>query len=229
MDTLSRLLLLKPGTRMFVVGATGSGKSTFSIYVIHQSLLKWPRYRLVILDPKRRYFPNGSKALFPDGIKARLVGKRIGVPTGGIVVKGNPGFRSRNHRIWVAQGVGDILQLCNWLYDHADARKPTLVFADETYDLMAGSTAAFPLERLMKEGRELNVSSLTISQRPRRISRSMLTESELLAVGHLRHKDDMKYLRDNVNEDIRAVAPRHWELVDQETGDIAHNIRLNIT
>lgn len=217
--TLSPLLQpLGVGKRAMLFGQTGSGKSTFAATLADTTYKSTPRLRVVILDLKRRYFPNGSDVLFPDGVKARLVGKRIGIPSGGVIVNGTPSLMDRRKRIWVVQGLRNILVMLDWLYNHSDARKPTLIFADETNRLMDGARAKAVYETMLSEGREMNVGGIAIHQRPRNLTRSLLTESERLYIGHLNAQDDIDYLSQQTGYKVPRLDYFEWLGIDQEHG-----------
>lgn len=218
----SLLQPLKPGTKAVLFGANGSGKSTLAIGLLKATYAKYPRSRVVIIDLKRRYFPNGKDVLFPSGLDARLVGRRIGVPTGGVLVNGEPTFLQRRKRIWVVQGLYGAIRMMRWLYDNADARTPTYLFCDETNKLMDGAQAKEDYQTLLSEGREINIGGIHIHQRPRNLTRSLITEIERVYVGQLRHVEDMKYLHDNVSASIplNTLPMFSWIGVDTTSGEV---------
>lgn len=221
MTTSPLLAPLKPGSKAILFGANGSGKSTLAIGLLTWTYKAYPDSRIVIIDLKRRYFPNGKNVLFPAGLDARLVGRRIGVPTGGVLIDGEPSLLQRRKRIWVVQGLYGAIRLMRWLYDNADARTPTYLFCDETNKLMDGAIAKADYQTLLSEGREINVGGVHIHQRPRNLSRSLITEIERIYIGHLRHVDDIKYLRDSLAIDL-PLSPLpmfSWVGVDTVTGE----------
>lgn len=218
----SLLSPLKPGAKAVLFGANGSGKSTLAITLLRWTHDKYPNARYIIVDLKRRYFPQGGDVLFPDGLDARMVGKRIGVPTGGIKLKsGVPNLLERRKKIWVVQGLSNTLQLMYWIYNNADARTPTYIFCDETNQLTENGRAKPMYLALLSEGREMNVGGIHIHQRPRGITRSLISEIERVYIGHLRHIDDIKYLRDTLAVDIplRPLPMFSWYGLDTVNGE----------
>lgn len=219
----SLLQPLKPGTKAVLFGANGSGKSTLAIALLRWTFERYRTARIVIIDLKRRYFPNGKDdVLFPAGLDARLVGRRIGVPCGGVLVDGEPSLLQRRHRIWVVQGLAGAIRIMHWLYVHADARRPTYLFCDETNALTENGRAQPAYQRLLSEGREINVGGIHIHQRPRGMTRSLISEIERVYVGHLRHVEDIKYLRDalSLTLPLRPLPMFSWMGIDTTNGQV---------
>ena len=224
-------------TRALLLAATGSGKSTVSCAVLESYHRLYPGDRLYIIDPKRRFVATrrprdaAPGCLFPGGYDARLIGKRKGVRVYGRLIRPAMGFNF-DDTVYVVQDESKVNELFLWLYSHADARRPVLVYLDESFDMMHGSSANKPLRKLYQQGRELGIGILTVNQRPRGIDRVWLTEAEYLIVGTIRHYEDLVYLAKNANAPrgtFDAPLPRYvFQFVDQSGGRPNRQFRLKL-
>lgn len=220
-----------------MLAATGSGKSTVSLALVEHYHRLYPLHRIAIIDPKRRYSvvrrPRDADArvLFPAGYDPRLVGRRRAVRVYGKLIKPIHGFRADVPAV-VIQDEGKVNEFFTWLYREADARRPWLVFLDESFDMMHGSSANRGLRRLYQQGREIGVGILTINQRPRGIDRVWLTEAEYLIVGTIRHYEDLKYLSQTANAPkgtFDKPLPRYvFQFIDQTGGRLNRLFRLKL-
>jgi len=228
-----------PATRTLLLAATGSGKSTVSLALVENYHRGYPTHRIAIIDPKRRYHavrrPRQARAgvLFSSGYNPRLVGRRLAVRVYGKPIKPIHGFRyDEPGAALVIQDSAKINEFFEWLYREADARRPWLVFLDESFDMMHGSSANRGLRRLYQQGREIGVGILTINQRPRGIDRVWLTEAEYLIVGTIRHYEDLKYLGQTANAPkgtFDKPLPRYvFQFIDQTGGRLNRLFRLKL-
>jgi DNA helicase HerA-like ATPase len=200
MDLTLKDIAHPPRSRSFIVGTTGTGKSTLSAALLRQYKERHPHHLLYIVDPKRRFVPvepdeedPEDLTLFPHGTKERIWGRRTGVA----VLAGRLDVLNGRH-LWdndtsfVVQDSHVVHQLMDWLYDNSDVRTPSLLYLDESSDMMHGSRADPSLRRLLQQGREIGCGAMIVNQRPAWIDRTVLTESDQLYVGTLDHEDDRK-------------------------------------
>lgn len=219
----------------FIVGSTGSGKSTLGAALVDAVRFVSPSRVVFIMDYKQRFVGVDpvpelpQQTLFPDGVTALPHGRVEGVATFAHDLK-RPPLRSLEPRTaWLVQDEDLILKMCRWLYDHADIRRPVTIYFDETADLMSGTRAHANIRRLLQQGREKAIQLIVINQRPFFVDQTFFSESSYLYVGYLSREDDRIRVRKEIDYDpfvrlMESPLPkRTWMYLDH---DHIHRSRL---
>lgn len=158
---------IRRGDRAAIVGRTGSGKSVMLRHLL-------TRYsRAVLVDPKGR-------ASMP----------------GWPVVYGSAEFRKRwpaEPRIVVRPGAGEerrawLDAVCWHVYRHGE----TALGIDEVVGVVDASRRSPGFDACQTQGRELGITMLTCTQRPRGVPPTILSEADHLFIFALNREDDRK-------------------------------------
>lgn len=164
-----RSLAPKRDERGFLVGKTGSGKTTLAIQFL-------PLYRFVLaIDPKCTL--GGKKGL--EGFQ--LIRKPSALPgckEPYIQLRPDPEYQNPDD--W------DIVY--RWAFD----RKNTFVYTDEAYLTLDGNRPTDGMRACVTSGRERGIGMLHCSQRPRGIPRFLYSESERFYAFQLGGLEDRK-------------------------------------
>lgn len=226
-------VLPQPRQRAFIVGATGSGKSTLAVALLEAYHRRFPLHVLYIVDPKRRFVAvdvddidsqrqnHSPLPLFPDGFAARVHGKREGVAVHGDYMDRPRRPPEGESAVYVVQDEEVQHALYDWLYEHSDVRRPSLLYLDESFDLQKATRADPSFRRLLQQGREIGVGAWVINQRPKWIDATFITEAQHLFIGRLARLDDRKALADAVmdeqaaDEVLEPLPPYWWLWIDQ--------------
>lgn len=158
---------IRRGDRAAIVGRTGSGKS-----VLLRHLLAGYS-RAVLVDPKGRAVMDG----WP-------------------VVYGSADFVRRfplEPRLVVRPGAGEdrlawLDRVCWHVYRHGE----TALGVDEVIGVVSSSRRSSGFDACMTQGRELGVTGLVCTQRPRGVPPTILSEADHLFVFALNRDDDRK-------------------------------------
>jgi hypothetical protein len=167
-------------------------------------------------------FDADDEALFPWGFRERPFGRRTKVPVQARLLHKATGYRHRADTAFIVPAeAGD--ELFAWLYEHADVRKPAMVYIDESVDFMAMHRAMYSLRRLVQQGREIGVGLVIVHQRPAWIDQTFFSESQRIICGSLYQPDDLKRMMDQCRKpSLRKVLAttlpaRTWAYLDQQT------------
>lgn len=215
-------------SRSFIVAWTGSGKSTLAAALLEEYHRLHPRHVLYLIDPKRRFVPveipsqdDYTGPIFPDGPASQNFGRRDGVAVVGDFLTKARTPPDRGPAVFVVQDEASIHELCEWLYKHATVRRPSLLFADESFDLVSRRQHD-PFRRLIQQGREIGVGSVVINQRPANIDQTWITESQQLYVGRLTKPEDRdRMVKASAVEQAWPILAKpipkfQWVYIDQE-------------
>lgn len=91
------------------------------------------------------------------------------------------------------------------------SRHPIAVFADEAHIYLnerdsASEAACHSAERIAKEGRKYGVSLTVISQRPREVSSTILSQCNSFLCLRISNPEDQSYVRSLLPDSVRGVA-----------------------
>lgn len=217
-------IIPEPGSRSFILGSTGSGKSTVGCAILEAYKMRHPSHPVIILDPKEAFVPDGKEwrtgdAVFPDGPHERIIGK--------VRARRVHGEWWRWPRIFLPIRRVSVYQHADtdalfWhLHKHADVRTPIILYADETLDILRNARASLDFRRLIQQGRARGITMVMINQRPKWIDKTMVSDVEYLHVGRLGYQEDAKHTRKELvptaisrqlPEDIEQ---HHWWFVDR--------------
>jgi DNA helicase HerA-like ATPase len=201
-----RSFAIPPASRALLVGGTGTGKSTLASYLMRQWLARSNR-RLIIIDSKPRF----KAEKLPGGLSAkpRYRGWTLGEEIAGSVsiTSEREWEAARRARIRIVQNRIDEppdRSFLAWAAVEAfraapKEKDPLLVYVDEAMDHFRSSSPVsrehgWIWEALARNGRELNIAAMFATQRPKRISLSLLDEVDFLFCFALRDTLDRKRL-----------------------------------
>lgn len=178
-------LIPKPQERMMVVGATGTGKTTFSREILKVIGSSNPKQCILVIDPKCTYdtqdksykmVRSPSEINWWNGRKRRLH------------YRPSP----------LHQSVSDYDEVYRWAYNRGDI----LVYTDETYLTMHHNISPDWQRAIVTCGRELGVGAIFATQRPSGVDLRIYTESEHKVSFYLAHRDDRKRMSQEMGEKV---------------------------
>lgn len=233
-----RTIIPLPSTRIFILGSTGSGKSTLQSVMLEGYHQLFPRHRIYIVDPKKRFYPQPEKnqnRLFPDGSLSRVIKNRIMVPINANLIHDVDGFNYDDEWAWLVQDHQKTIELMDWLYAHPNAKRPAVIAFDESFDFVPGARAHPSLRRLMQQGRELSVGVWITNQRPAWIDQTMFSETNRLYLGRLFHVKDRERMVDHAPfasvqkcRELLVPMPEHeWYLINKDKPQRSFKFRLS--
>lgn len=114
-----------------------------------------------------------------------------------------------------------------WVYDNKYRR----LYIDEAYSLLGGTNPCFHLQACLSRGRERGISTITSTQRPRRIPIALLSESEHVYVFRLRNKEDCLKVYELTDLDpyaVRSLRNHEFYYFNALTGELSPKLILNL-
>lgn len=161
--------------RVFVVGSTGSGKTTLA------KALLWKRPGVVILDPKHTFtLPPEWESRTYDDI--------------GELSQHDDWREEHGRRVPVAAiyrpTLAEMDALCDPFFEWVFERRNTVVYVDEVMRVTNGPRIGKGYAAVLQLGRERGIGCWSATQRPANIPRPVMTESEHLFAFRLRAKED---------------------------------------
>lgn len=205
-QSIEQVLTPPQAGRSMILGRTGSGKSTLLDILMKRYLALYPTSIALIVDSKPRFKAQWST----DDLKATRHYKnwsRGEYVAGSYRIDLNGDPKQQLDAVWRAKSriaiaqchPGDIADLRSlehvaacFYRDYSD-RRPRLVVVDELADFFeVRKSGGGIFWQIARSGRELNVSLMAGSQRPRYIPAVVLTEAERLYLFNLKYQEDIK-------------------------------------
>lgn len=163
---------IKRSDRVFIVGKTGSGKTTLATTLLAR--LPW----VVILDPKHQFsFDQGRKRRSDILITKSLAEADKHDEPYPII-----------YRPDVREARGGCEDFWGWIWD----RENTIVYVDEVTSVSPTVNMPYGYQRAIQQGRGKNIGVWSATQRPARIPTNLLTEAEHVFAFELRALNDLK-------------------------------------
>lgn len=171
-------LHLRRGERVTIIGKTGSGKSVALRWI----LAAYPR--VILADPKGRARLGDAPVVY--GLEAL---RRTWPASPRVVARPGP---AEDRAAWL-DGV------CRLAYTAGELA----LGVDEVVGIASSSRPVRWLDAVLTQGRELGITAVVCTQRPKRIPPTLLSEADHLLVYRLARQDD----RDAVEDVIGPYAP----------------------
>ena len=162
------------------------------------------RYDL-IFKPKTYLTSASMEDLF-----RRLLGERVGARKKVVVIDLSPvPFDVRGSVISLI--LRCLFDFAYWFRRVTKSRHPIAIFADEAHIYLnehdsTAEAACHAAERIAKEGRKYGVSLTVISQRPREVSSTILSQCNSFLCLRISNPDDQSYVRSLLPDSVRGVA-----------------------
>lgn len=169
-----KLTVPAPGKRTFIVGRTGSGKTTAALF--HLAMQDWDQRPWFVIDTKE----DEHVAQIEGAEEIPLTGK---LPT-------EPG-------IYIVRPDLDDDRLGPFLTAIYQQRNCGL-WIDEGYDVAKMKE----MRRLLTKGRSRKISVVFLSQRPRYIDRFVISEADFFQIYDLNDKEDRERVAEFIRDDV---------------------------
>jgi energy-coupling factor transporter ATP-binding protein EcfA2 len=174
--------------RCFLVGTTGSGKTTLATSLLARA------NHTVVLDPKHGFGPPKGRAKADQQDETRVITddpKTVTRHEGPEPIVYQP-------PLWVCQSL-------DWFWDWVWWREQTILYIDEVA-MVIPSAQRLPngLARLIQQGRQRGIGVWNATQRPSRIPIPILSESEHHFVFRLRHPADLRRMAEYTDPTVES-------------------------
>jgi hypothetical protein len=170
-------ILIRPDDRVFIVGATGTGKTT-----IVQTLLA-RRPWVVILDPKHQFsLRSNARRTSTRGDKTEFVTSDL---------RKAINFDEPTPIIY-RPGLLECKRGCPEFWEWIWQRENTVVYVDEVIAVSPAVNIPLAYGRCIQMGRSKNIGVWSATQRPARIPINLMSEAEHYIAFELRNPADIK-------------------------------------
>jgi energy-coupling factor transporter ATP-binding protein EcfA2 len=233
--SFANVLVLPKASRAFLVGETGTGKSTLAevLALEYQKAynLKKKLVRTLVCDTKPRFHAEWELNGFSTKTTGRYRKWGIGSKAfaNSYVVPGNQGIKTELDYIWSLGGQTAIVHaertadlpyvsaVASTFFDSYGAGIPRLVFVDELADFFRHPALGDIFMRIARTGRERNCALIACSQRPRKIPTEVITELKRLYMFSLSYKDDIKHVYEfGIPQGVIAPQGHAFYMYDKE-------------
>ena len=212
---VSSVLTLPKASRAFLVGTTGTGKSTLGEVLMNEYRLAYSKkkkpVRTLIIDTKPRWkaekLINGIPTSWTG--RYRKWGYGSGVLPGSYALPGKyiyswGGIKDDLDQIWrlggdiaIAHAETEeewdyVSRAASTFYEGYGADIPRLLFVDELADFYKYRALGDIFQRVSRNGRERNVALIAGSQRPRKVPLEVLTEMQRMYLFECDFEEDLQ-------------------------------------
>ena len=197
-------LIVQHGERAFICGMTGSGKTTFAIW----QLMHIEQSPIIIYDtkgePKFEALPASVVVEdFPSILKA---------------------IQKDEHDYIIVRPPADVFtspeRLDKLLMEHYLYLQGHVAYIDEVATFHRNAITGTGLANLLQRGRSKGITLIMSTQRPARISRSCVSESQKFFIFRLRDRRDRKIFDEIIEEYSKLYnPPKHYFYFDEDDGE----------
>ena len=222
------VLLLPKSSRAFLVGMTGTGKSTLGEVLMNEYKKAYShnkkKVRTLIVDTKPRWKAEREINGLPTSLSGRY--RKWGYGSG--IIPNSyclSGFTDRiegeldqilrlGGEVAIAHAETEdewpyVSQVATSFYENYGSEFPRLLFVDEIGDFFKYRSLGDIFQRVSRNGRERDVALIAGSQRPRKVPVEILTEMTRLYMFELDFKEDIaRTMQFGVPEDVKM--PTGW-------------------
>jgi hypothetical protein len=199
---MAKMPVLKKGSRTFIAGGTGSGKTTLAVEFVRRS----PQHA-IILNPKHTSGYNRLPGVsILDDVKIDKIEKSV--------MKNKVTLLNLPVEYFDPEPQDAVLKHLHQKYENV------MIVADELGTLHKGVHAFSGLKSVLTLGRELNQTFIGMTQRPSGISRHVISESDYLIMMKLNLLRDRKILNEEIGNPavLEKLDERFWFFFTQ-SGD----------
>src|SRR5271166_5166797 len=174
-----------PRDRVTINGMTGSGKSTFALWLFAESA-DFDKKPWIFIDFKSEEII--QQALSEDLFEKLDIGARIPKKPGIHVVSHNP-----------REGLQPVIDFLWKVYEAGR----TGLFVDEATmipEVRGEANSGGPFQSILSQGRSKEIPTYVLAQRPVNVNKMVYSENNFYSAFRLRSKDDLKRVTDNIPE-----------------------------
>lgn len=211
-SSIPGLLMMEQNSRAFLVGETGTGKSTLMEVMLKEYLLGYSTKKIparaLIIDTKPRFRAEKELNGLSTNISRRYAkwGYGSGVLGGSYVLSRVGSIKSQLDQVW---GLGGSIAIISceredeWeyatsvarvFYERYGASHPRILLVDELADFFKYRSMADIFQRVARNGRERGCALIAGSQRPRKIPVEVMTELKRIYMFRLEFSDDIEHI-----------------------------------
>lgn len=207
------VLVLPRASRAFLVGTTGTGKSTLMEVMMKEyqqaySLKDFP-VRSLIVDTKPRFRAQWELSGISTDVSRRYSrwGYGSGPIPGSYALSNQRSIKSELDQVWGMGGTTAIIhteresqweyasRVATAFYESYGSRYPRLLLVDELADFFKYRSLGDIFQRVARNGRERDVAFVSGSQRPRKVPVEVMTEMMRLYMFQLDFDEDLKHVK----------------------------------
>lgn len=211
-EARNNVLVLPKASRAYLVGETGTGKSTVAEilaleYARAYSTAK-QAVRTLVIDTKPRFKAEHELSGVTTKTSRRYAKWGMGSDVFGnsYALARQQGIKTELDRVWGLGGTiaiahadgerdwGYVARVAATFYEAYGAAIPRLIYVDELADFFKYRSMGEIFTRIARNGRERNIALIACSQRPRKIPTEVITELKRLYMFSLSYKDDIKHV-----------------------------------
>lgn len=204
-----------PDDRVAIAGATGSGKSTFGLWLLAEGA-DFDKKPYVLVDYKGEVIIN---ELLASGVARKIELHESAPKTPGIYV--------------LKPGPQDQEEMATWLWKVWRSGKVGLFFDElsmvPNFD-GAGRTGG-PLKSILTQGRSKEIPVYGLTQRPVGVNISVFSEAQFIVAFKLKKTSDKERVAEYIPDDVKLfdkrapTLPPHWSRWWDDKRDIALTLR----
>lgn len=186
--------------RVFIVGATGSGKS-----VLARALFESAAGVRLVVDPagsSGTKLPGCATVIGPESPNLR--GSALVREVYARLTAAAEGAATVRYVPYLPDRLPEYDAVYRWAFD----RPPMFVWADEMGSIAPAHGTPPQVRRFLTQGRKRELGHLGCHTRPREVNANMIGQSQHLAVFRLDRPDDLRYIAESIGEDHRDLAAR---------------------